>query len=175
MANVVTPTFKAGDVIKLQFDCNGNGGESVEVRSAVTVEDLGLNVQEEGANPTVSVEFDAVAYSTLLTQSMDMTLDEEVRNTAKAEAVQLLGNFHAATAAQIQTGQMTPGESIVTAVVNYAVTNGLPDRQGNNHKFSREDIGTAFRLSENELNVSARHEVPGVGGVFVVSATATWG
>ena len=174
--NTNIPTFQAGDVVKLQFDCTGNGGESVQVRTAVTVEDLGLAIANPNAEAVaVNVEFDSVTYSNYLTQSMNMDLPEAERTQAKANAVALLGNFHAATAVQIQAGTATPGESIVTAVVNYAVANGLPDSKGFNQVFSREDTATAYRLTENELNVSARHEVVDVGGVFVVSATATWG
>lgn len=169
--------FKSTDIVKLQFDCKGQNGKTAEVRTVLSVEDLGLTGNKQAA-PAIHVEFDADAYSEILSRSIDSSLTPAQRAEASADAHGMLAAFHDESAAQLEAGGVTPAESLVTAVVDYAVQNGLKDRQGVVQPFSRDDINTAFRLTEAELNVSAR-SVANIGGdeigVFVVSATATWG
>lgn len=166
--------FSRNDVIRLQFDCKGKNGQTVRVRQQFTALALGLGVDAVNAAPAVNVQFNAQAYSELIAQAMDTKQTQEQRNDAHARAEAMIAALHADTAEAIDNGAVTPGESIVTAVVNFAVKNGLVDDQGVNQPFSRSDTGTAFRLTEDELNVSQGVQL-GDAKAYVVSATATWG
>lgn len=171
---MATAVFSPNDIIRLQFDCKGNNGRTVRIRQQLTAQALGLGAAAVAGAPAVNLQFNAGAYSDLIAKAMDIKLSEADRNAAHADAEAMIAGLHADTATAINAGVATPGESIVTAVVSYAVANGLVDETGVTQPFSRQDVGSAFRLTEDELNVSDGVAL-GDTKAYVVSATATWG